>query len=91
MIEYVSNAQIVAFAVTASYQYLCPNAEAQSQHEDGNVENTSQGGRSQFYFAYAAQKGSVRHAYELFHQHADEDRIGNAPNLAVRVSFHEKI
>lgn len=61
----------VAFPVAAGNQNLRADAEAESQHEDGQVIYTRNGGGAQFHFAHTSHEGCIGHTDELFHEQTD--------------------
>ena len=63
----------------------------EGHHEDDHVEDAGNGRCAQFDFAHAAQEGGVRHTDQLLHDEADEDGVGDVPDLAVGVGclLHE--
>ena len=76
---------VVLLAVAAGDEYLRADAEAEGHHEDDHVEDAGDGRCAQFDLAHAAQEGGVRHSDELLHNQADEDGVGDVPDLAVGV------
>ena len=76
---------VLSLAVAAGDEYLRADAEAEGHHEDDHVEDAGDGRCAQFDLAHAAQEGGVRHSDELLHDEADEDGVGNVPDLAVGV------
>ena len=86
VVEQAAYLPVLAFAVAPGHEYLRPDAEAESHHEDDDVEHARDGRRPKLHLAHAAQEGCVRHANHLLHQEADKDRVGYVPYLAVGVS-----
>ena len=91
VVEQLADGAVVLLAVAAGNENLRADAEAEGHHEDDHVEDGGDGRGAQFDFAHAAQEGGVRHSDELLHNEADEDGVGDVPDLAVGVGclLHE--
>ena len=85
LVEKIAYFFILLFAIAPCNKDLCPDAEAERHHEDDHVEYTGYGGCTYFNLAYTPQKGSVRHAYHLFHNQTDKDGVGNEPYFFVGI------
>ena len=79
---------VTPFAVATPHEYLCSNAEAQSYHEDGYIENASQRRSSQLDFAHTAQKGRIGHTDQLLHERAEQDGVSYGPYLGITEGTH---
>ena len=86
MVEQLADFAVVLLAIPAGDEYLRADAEAEGYHEDDHVEHAGDGRRTQLDLAHAAQEGGIGHAYHLLHNEADEDGVGDVPDLAVGVS-----
>ena len=85
VVENASDAQIFSLAVATRHQDLRTDAETETEHEDGDVEDASQGGGSEFNLTDSSEEGGVGHADELLHEGAQKNRIGDGPDLRVFV------
>ena len=85
LVEQPANLGILLLAVAAGDEYLCPDAESERHHEDDHVEDAGNGRCAQLHLAHTAQKGSVGHSYHLLHDEADEDGVGDAPDVTVGI------
>ena len=85
VVEQLADGAVVLFTVAPGNENLRADAEAEGHHEDDHVEDASDGRCAQFDLAHAAQEGGVRHSDELLHDEADEDGVGDVPDLAVGV------
>ena len=85
VVEQLADGLVVFLAIAPGDEYLRTDAESEGHHEDDHVEDAGNGRGAQFDFAHAAQEGGVRHADHLFHDEADEDGVGDVPDLAVGV------
>ena len=85
VVEQLADGLVVFLAIAPGDEYLRTDAEPEGHHEDDHVEDAGNGRCAQFDFAHAAQEGGVRHADHLFHDEADEDGVGDVPDLAVGV------
>ena len=77
LIEDVADLLIMLLSVSAGNQNLRTDAEAESDHEDGQIEDASDGRGTEFHFAHTPQKGGVGHSDQLFHDEADQNRVGH--------------
>ena len=85
VVENASDAQIFSLAVATRHQDLRTDAETETEHEDGDVEDAPQGGGSEFNLTDSSEEGGVGHADELLHEGAQKNRIGDGPDLRVFV------
>ena len=85
VVEDASDAQIFSLAVATRHQDLRTDAETETEHEDGDVEDAPQGGGSEFNLTDSSKEGGVGHADELLHEGAQKNRIGDGPDLRVFV------
>ena len=85
VVENASDAQIFSLAVATRHQDLRTDAETETEHEDGDVEDAPQGGGSEFNLTASSEEGGVGHADELLHEGAQKNRIGDGPDLRVFV------
>ena len=85
VVEDASDAQIFSLAVATRHQDLRTDAETETEHEDGDVEDAPQGGGSEFNLTDSSEEGGVGHADELLHEGAQKNRIGDGPDLRVFV------
>ena len=85
VVEDASDAQIFSLAVATRHQDLRTDAETETEHEDGDVEDATQGGGSEFNLTDSSEEGGVGHADELLHEGAQKNRIGDGPDLRVFV------
>ena len=85
MVEDASYAQIFSLAVATRHQDLRTDAETETEHEDGDVEDAPQGGGPEFNLTDSSEEGGVGHADELLHEGAQKNRIGDGPDLRVFV------
>ena len=85
VVENASDAQIFSLAVATRHQDLRTDAETETEHEDGDVEDATQGGGSEFNLTDSSEEGGVGHADELLHEGAQKNRIGDGPDLRVFV------
>ena len=85
MVEDASDAQIFSLTVATRHQDLRTDAETETEHEDGDVEDATQGGGSEFNLTDSSEEGGVGHADELLHEGAQKNRIGDDPDLRVFV------
>ena len=70
---------------------LRADAEAEPQHEDGQVIYARNGRSTQFHFAHPPHEGRIGHADELFHEQTDQDGVGHLPYFAVGIfRMHKK-
>ena len=83
VVEDASDAQIFSLAVATRHQDLRTDAETETEHEDGDVEDATQGGGSEFNLTDSSEEGGVGHADELLHEGAQKNRIGDGPDLRV--------
>ena len=77
-------------AVAPRDEHLCPDAEAEAQHEDHQIEDTGQRRGGQFGTAVAvvAQIDGIGQPHELLHEEADQHGEGDFQDFAVREAFH---
>ena len=77
-------------AVAAGDEHLRPDAEAEAQHEDHQIEDTGQrrGGQLGAPVAVVAQVDGVGQPHELLHEEAYQHRKGDFQYVAVRVALH---
>ncbi len=85
VVENASDAQIFSLTVATRHQDLRTDAETETEHEDGDVEDATQGGGSEFNLTDSSEEGGVGHADELLHEGAQKNRIGDGPDLRVFV------
>ena len=85
VVEDASDAQIFSLTVATRHQDLRTDAETETEHEDGDVEDAPQGGGSEFNLTDSSEEGGVGHADELLHEGAQKNRIGDGPDLRVFV------
>ena len=85
VVEDASDAQIFSLSVATRHQDLRTDAETETEHEDGDVEDATQGGGSKFNLTDSSEEGGVGHADELLHEGAQKNRIGDGPDLRVFV------
>ena len=85
VVENASDTQIFSLAVATRHQDLRTDAETETEHEDGDVEDAPQGGGSEFNLTDSSEEGGVGHADELLHEGAQKNRIGDGPDLRVFV------
>lgn len=85
VVEDASDAQIFSLAVATRHQDLRTDAETETEHKDGDVEDAPQGGGSKFNLTDSSEEGGVGHADELLHEGAQKNRIGDGPDLRVFV------
>ena len=85
VVEDAADAQIFSLAVATRHQDLRTDAETETEHEDGDVEDAPQGGGSEFNLTDSSEEGGVGHADELLHEGAQKNRIGDGPDLRVFV------
>ena len=76
---------VLLFTVTTGNQDLCTYTESECHHKNSQLVYTGNGRGSQFDFAHTSQKSSVGHAYQLFHDQADQDGVGDNPYFFVCV------
>ena len=81
VVENASDAQIFSLAVATRHQDLRTDAETETEHKDGDVEDATQGGGSEFNLTDSTEEGGVGHANELLHEGAQKNRIGDGPDL----------
>ena len=85
VVENAADAQIFSLAVATRHQDLRTDAETETEHKDGDVEDAPQGGGSEFNLTDSSEEGGVGHADELLHEGAQKNRIGDGPDLRVFV------
>lgn len=78
------------FAVPPCDQNLRSDAEPEPDHENSHVIDSRERRSAQFHFSDAAQESGVGQSDQVLHQQADQDRIGNEPNLFVGRFHREK-
>ena len=88
VVEGMANGSVISLSVAAGHENLCADAESQSYHEHGDVEDAAQCRGSQFDGSDTPQKGCVGHADELFHERADQYGPGNHCYLFVAIGVH---
>ena len=88
MLENRSDLAQAAFAITPGDQDLHADTESEAEHEDGHVINAGQGRCAQFHLSHTSQESRVGQPDHILHQQADEDRVGDLPDMPVAVSFH---
>ena len=88
MVEYIADGLVIAFAIATSHENLCPDAESQCNHEYDQIVYSGNCRCAQLHFSDTTHEGSIGQSDKLFHQHTDEDRVGNQPYFFIRVFFH---
>jgi len=74
---------VAAFAVAAAHDDLRAGGEAEAEDKNGNEIDAAERRRRQFHLAHTAEKGGIGEAHYLLHHHAQENGIGNLPDVAV--------
>lgn len=92
LIEDGANHPEVALPVTAGNQNLRADAEAETQHEDGQIVHSCNGRGAQLHFAHTPHEGRIGHADKLFHNQADKDGVGHLPYFSVGIfGMHNRL